>query len=535
MRGRERVFRRALGATLMALVAAAPLFAQTNFAGFTGSVTSQDGNPLPGVEVVATNLATGVTHMAKSNDVGRYTISALPIGTYKVRATITTFKPFETGAITLESGQIARVNVQMELGLQEAVTVTDVAPILQTENAVVGEVISENTIKAIPLNGRNFSQLSLLLPGVVTTAPDTFTEPKNFGQGRPYVNGQREQGNNFTLDGVDMNEVVDNLLPYQPSPDALAEVRVETNNYSAEFGNVAGAVIGSTIKSGSNEFHGTAFEYWRDSSMAANSWDNNRAGAKKADLSQHIFGASLGGPIKKNKLFFFADYQAFIRDRPGEQVVSVAPAEWRRGDFSGAGVDHQRSPHRRALPRQPDPHEPLQPRGPGGPGRPEPLPAAHPARRHQQPGGRLFRQDQDPPGRLQARRQPLGPRPGLRPRLAPEVQLLAGAPGPGKPAHGHQRLAVRGRGPQLDAHRQPEQHERGAPGLHQGEVPDHPVGLGGHRRLQRQHRHPRRPGHPRPEQFQHRQRGLRRRRHLRVQRHQDLPAHREVLLVQGPA
>jgi hypothetical protein len=293
---------------------------------------------LPGVEVVATNLATGVTHMAKSNDVGRYTISALPIGTYKVRASITTFKPFETGAITLESGQIARVNVQMELGLQEAVTVTDVAPILQTENAVVGEVISENTIKAIPLNGRNFSQLSLLLPGVVTTAPDTFTEPKNFGQGRPYVNGQREQGNNFTLDGVDMNEVVDNLLPYQPSPDALAEVRVETNNYSAEFGNVAGAVIGSTIKSGSNEFHGTAFEYWRDSSMAANSWDNNRGGAKKADLSQHIFGASFGGPIKKNQVFFFADYQAFIRDRPGEQVVSVAPAEWRRGDFSGAGV-----------------------------------------------------------------------------------------------------------------------------------------------------------------------------------------------------
>ncbi|HEY6548866.1 MAG TPA: carboxypeptidase regulatory-like domain-containing protein, partial [Vicinamibacteria bacterium] len=229
-------------------------------------------------------------------------------------------------------------NVQMELGLQEAVTVTDVAPILQTENAVVGEVISENTIKAIPLNGRNFSQLSLLLPGVVTTAPDTFTEPKNFGQGRPYVNGQREQGNNFTLDGVDMNEVVDNLLPYQPSPDALAEVRVETNNYSAEFGNVAGAVIGSTIKSGSNEFHGTAFEYWRDSSMAANSWDNNRGGAKKADLSQHIFGASFGGPIKKNQVFFFADYQAFIRDRPGEQVVSVAPAEWRRGDFSGAGV-----------------------------------------------------------------------------------------------------------------------------------------------------------------------------------------------------
>src|SRR4030095_11233641 len=115
-------------------------------------------------------------------------------------------------------------------------------------------------------------------------------------------------------------------------------VRVETNNYSAEFGNVAGAVIGSTIKSGTNEFHGNAFEYWRDSSLAANSWDNNRGGAEKKELSQHIFGATIGGPIKKGKIFFFADYQGFVRDEPGQQVVSVAPEAWRRGDFSGVGV-----------------------------------------------------------------------------------------------------------------------------------------------------------------------------------------------------
>ena len=128
----------------------------------------------------------------------------------------------------------------------------------------------------MPLNGRNFSQLSLLLPGAISTDPNSFTEPKNFGSGRPNVNGQREQSNNYTLDGIDMNEPIDNLLPYQPSPDALAEVRVETNNYSAEFGNVAGAVIGSTIKSGTNAFRGNAFEYWRDSSMTANTWENNR-------------------------------------------------------------------------------------------------------------------------------------------------------------------------------------------------------------------------------------------------------------------
>ena len=192
----------------------------------------------------------------------------------------------------------------------------------------------------MPLNGRNFSQLALLMPGVATTEPDSFTQPKNFGGGRPFVNGQREQANNYTLDGLDMNEPIDNLLPYQPSPDALAEVRVETNNYSAEFGNVAGALIGSTLKSGTNEFRGNVFEYWRDSSMAANTWENNRVtpAAKKAELSQHIFGGTIGGPLMKNKLFFFGDYQAFIRDRPGELVRTVAPESWRRGDFSGVGV-----------------------------------------------------------------------------------------------------------------------------------------------------------------------------------------------------
>jgi Carboxypeptidase regulatory-like domain len=335
---RTRWLRTAQVLPFVILAGTGPLLAQSQFASFTGTVTGTDGSPLPSVEVVATNVATLVTYPATSNDAGIYTISALPIGEYTVRAEAPSFRPYETKAIRLESGQVARLDIAMELGVAEKVEVTAISPILQTQDAVVGEVISETTIRNTPLNGRNFSQLSLLLPGVMTTAPDTFTEPKNFGQGRPYVNGQREQENNYMLDGVDMNEAIDNLLPYQPSPDALAEVRVDTNNYSAEFGNVAGALIASTIKSGTNEFHGNVFEYWRDSSMAANSWDNNRAQAEKVDLSQHIFGATFGGPIVRNKMFVFGDYQAFLRDRPGEQVVSVAPEAWRRGDFSSVAV-----------------------------------------------------------------------------------------------------------------------------------------------------------------------------------------------------
>ena len=335
---RRRWSRTAVALSSVMLLGSVPLLAQTNFASFTGIVAAKDGNPVAGVEVTATNVATGVSYTARSNDAGLYTISALPIGTYKVRAKGANFQAYETNPIKLESAQIARVDITLQLGVTESVEVTGVAPILQTQDAVVGAVISETTISGMPLNGRNFSQLSLLLPGVVSTDPNSFSEPKNFGSGRPNVNGQREQENNYMLDGVDMNEVVDNLLPYQPSPDALAEVRVETNNYSAEFGNVAGAVIGSTIKSGTNEFHGNAFEYWRDSSLAANSFFNNKAGAKKAELSQHIFGGTLGGPIVKNKVFFFGDYQGFVRNVPSELVRTVAPENWRRGDFSDAGV-----------------------------------------------------------------------------------------------------------------------------------------------------------------------------------------------------
>jgi carboxypeptidase family protein len=329
-------------ASLSVLLVSVPLLAQTQFASFTGTVSSRDGNPLNDVEVAATNQATQVQYKARSNNEGLYTISALPIGIYKIGAQAPSFQAYETNPIRLESGQNARVNITMQLGVAESIEVVGVAPILQTQDAVVGEVISGTTIEAMPLNGRNFSQLSLLLPGVVTTDPNSFTEPKNLdlSGGRPQVNGQRAQENNYMLDGVDMNEAVDNSLPYQPSPDALAEVRVETNNYSAEFGNVAGAIIGSTIKSGTNELHGNVFEYWRDNSLAANSWANNRVvpAAKKAELSQHIFGATLGGPIVRNKVFFFGDYQGFIRERPFEEVRTVASEAWRAGDFSGVGV-----------------------------------------------------------------------------------------------------------------------------------------------------------------------------------------------------
>src|SRR6266536_1370567 len=313
--------------------------AQTGAASITGLLTDQSGAAAAGVTVTATNLATSVAYTAVSNSAGNYTITSVPVGTYVVKAELSGFKTATTKAIELEAKQIARLDFKMEVGaLEDTVEVTAAAPVLQTESATVGEVISGNTVNSLPLNGRNTGQLSLLLPGVVTVNPSSFTAIRNFGGGRPFVNGNREQTNNYTLDGVDMNESIDNLVAYQPSPDALSEISVETNNYAADTGNVGGAVISNVIKSGTNRFRGNAFEFYRNSDFDANTWANNRSGAPRQERKQHIFGATLGGPLVKNKLFFFADYQGTHYNAPGTEVLSVAPASWRNGDFSGVST-----------------------------------------------------------------------------------------------------------------------------------------------------------------------------------------------------
>ncbi len=334
-----RLFRWA-GVCLVALeLLSGTALAQTGAASLTGLVSDSSGAAVPGATVIATNQATNVEYTAVSNEAGNYTVTSLPVGTYVVKAELSRFKTAATKPIQLEAMQIARIDFKLELGaLEETVEVTGESSVLQTETATVGEVISGTTLSALPLNGRNSGQLSLLLPGVVTVNPGSFTAIRNFGGGRPYVNGNREQTNNYTIDGIDMNESIDNLVAYQPSPDALAEISVETNNYAADAGNVAGAVISNVIKSGTNRFRGNVFEFYRNSRMDANSWVNNRSNAPKPERRQDIFGGTIGGPVIKNKVFFFGDYQGTRFDAPGFETVSVAPAAWRVGDLSSAAT-----------------------------------------------------------------------------------------------------------------------------------------------------------------------------------------------------
>ncbi|HEY3128910.1 MAG TPA: TonB-dependent receptor [Acidobacteriota bacterium] len=310
--------------------------AQTITATVTGTVMDASGAVIPGVQVVATNEGTNISYSALSNDAGVYTIPFLPVGTYVITGELSGFKKAVTNPIKLEVGQIARVDIKLELGeISQQVNVVGLAPILQTETTSVGDVITGSTTVSLPLNGRNFQQLTLLVPGVITPNVSSFTSPSRaFSGGRPYVNGNREQGNNFLLDGVDMNETIDNLIGYNPNVDAIGEFRIITNNSSSEFGNVTGAIVNTTLKSGTNEVHGDVFEFIRNDALDANSWGNNRSGAPKSSLRQNIFGFTVGGPVVKNKIFFFGDYQGTRLRTGGGTTASVAPDAWRHGDLS---------------------------------------------------------------------------------------------------------------------------------------------------------------------------------------------------------
>ena len=309
-------------------------WAQVGLSTITGIVGDAQGAAVPGATVTATNTATSVPFTGVSNEAGVYTIQGLPIGTYSIKIELAGFKSVQA-TVDLAAGQTARVDAELEVGeLTESVEVTATGAVLQTENAVVGAKFEREQVEKLPIQGRSLSTTTLYAAGTTHPNPGTFNALKSSG-GRPYANGQREQANNFSIDGVDMNDAVDNLIAYQPSPDAVEQVSVETNNYSPEMGNVAGASVNMVIKSGTNDIRGNGFYYWRDASLAATPWATNRAGGRKSDFERKVFGGTLGGPIVKGKLFWFADYQGGRQKvPPADSFATVMPDAWRNGDLS---------------------------------------------------------------------------------------------------------------------------------------------------------------------------------------------------------
>lgn len=312
-------------------------FAQEVSAGITGRVTDPSGGAIVGASVTAKDMQRGTTWPTKTNEDGIYAFPRVPVGTYEIRVEQPGFKTFVQPNIVLEVNQRARVDASMQVGgVTETITVSSEGSQLQTETTQVGFVIAPDTITKTPLISRNPIALTLLAPGVVTPDPGSFNNGiRTAGGGRPYVNGNRKEANNFLLDGVDNNQNSDNLSAYQPNLEAIQEFKMITNNASAEFGNFQGGIVNVVIKSGTNQFHGSAFEFFRNDRLNANNWARNWQGIPRAALRWNQFGGTIGGPIKKDKIFFFADYQALRRATPPSVSATVVmPAEWRRGDLS---------------------------------------------------------------------------------------------------------------------------------------------------------------------------------------------------------
>src|SRR5580698_8808994 len=303
----------AVAACLLALICGTDLRAQEVTATVTGTVTDSTGAAVVGANVSIKSVERGVVTTVATNDVGLYRVTNLPIGNYQVKVEKSGFASVSYPAFTLSLNQVARIDVTMKVGqVSEVVEVTGAAPVLKTENTQVDTIIDSATTEAVPLATRNYVELTLLAPGAVHPDPSTFNNGDNVANGaRPFINGNREQANNFLLDGMDNNEVSDNLLGYTPSPDAIQEFNLITNNAPAEFGNFEGGIVSAIIKSGTNRYHGDIWEFFRNDVLNANSWSNNLVypALAKAKLRWNMFGGTFGGPIVKNRLFFFADFQ----------------------------------------------------------------------------------------------------------------------------------------------------------------------------------------------------------------------------------
>jgi hypothetical protein len=327
----------ALALWVACLCFARPLQGQEVTAAVTGSVVDPTGARIVGATITAKDTERQTTYAVHSNTAGVFHIPRIPVGTYELRVGAPGFQTAIYRAITLVLNQTARLDFQLQLGqANETVDVTSSSPLLHTDTTQLSTVLDSDTNVDLPLLSRNYIELALLAPGSVHPDPQTLTSGDGpWSAGRPYINGNREQANNFLLDGMDNNQVSDNLVAFTPSVDAIQEFSLITQNASAEFGNFQGGIVSTSIKSGTNRYHGNIFEFFRNDAFNANNWANDFQGLAKPALRWNMFGATFGGPVLKNKLFVFVDYQGQRFDHPSSSSpFTLFTAAERQGDFS---------------------------------------------------------------------------------------------------------------------------------------------------------------------------------------------------------
>jgi hypothetical protein len=331
-----------IGILLAALLCCTHGEAQTVTGSITGQVTDPSGALVVGATVTAENTSTSVKTTAKTNGAGLYAIRFLPIGTYQLTIEMNGFASSNVAPFSLDIDQTVKINVALKISSAATVVVREQAhPILDTTNATLGNTLSTTEIENVPLNGRNFSALTLFQPGAVDTDPTGMSgnnaiERNTYNSGIAAINGNREQANNYMIEGADNNEPQNNLIGYNPAPDAIAELRVVSANANATYGNANGGAIVTILKSGTNRFHGSLYDLLQNEKLDANSWSNGLSTpvVPKNSYTQNIFGGTFGGPIFKNRLFFFVDYEGVRHHSGGMSSASVLTQAMRSGDFS---------------------------------------------------------------------------------------------------------------------------------------------------------------------------------------------------------
>ena len=311
---------------------------QASFGSILGTVSDQSDAAVPGAAVTVTNENTGISRAVRTGAGGSYTVPSLLPGIYSVKAEHEGFQATEVTGVELQINRAVTVNVALEVGaVTETVEVVATAPLLDTADATVGTVINNESVVSLPLNGRSYTDLIMLMPGSVPQPVTIFA----VGGGHQYsVNGNSRTANNFTLDGIENNNLFFVSFGAEPSIDAIQEFRVQTNITSAEFGGGAGASVAVALKSGTNELHGSVFEFLRNDKLDANEFFRNRSGTGKPAFRQNQWGTVIGGPVHipgvydgRNKMFWLFNYEGFKIRRESTLFATVPTRTQLSGDL----------------------------------------------------------------------------------------------------------------------------------------------------------------------------------------------------------
>ena len=323
------------------LVTPAPMWAQTNTGVITGTVTDQSGAVIPNATVTITSQSTNAPLTFTTNAEGEFTSVPINPDTYSVVVTAQGFQAQEQSGIILRVQDRLNLNIKLTVGsVSNRVVVTGQTPTVDTQTSSLGQVVSAQTITSMPLNGRNYLQLAGLSVGVVQTSGVSSTNGLTGGSTGPLAvtfvsNGSRGTLNNYLLDGIDNNSNDTGGIVITTQPDALQEFKIQTSSYSAQFGRSGGAVINAVTKSGTNNYHGALFWFFRNSALDARDFFNTPDNGPKAPYKQNQWGGTLGGPIVKDKLFWFGDYQGTSIRNFRTRFATVPTPAMMSGDFTG--------------------------------------------------------------------------------------------------------------------------------------------------------------------------------------------------------